>query len=114
MDNQWHYPFLLSHQEGYLLTLDVSTKKNVSKLKEATVKLKSDRETFAPLLIIPKSKNVDLKEDLEHELCLIPLFIANPDRSLTKAIISKLFTLISFTKGFSVINNNRSTCFLYL
>lgn len=112
MDNWWHCPFYQPIKENNLLTLSASTKKIVSKVTETTVILKFDKKTFARLLIIQKSRNVDLEEVLEHELPPYTTIYCKPRRIIDKNFHVK--NIYNNFKGNSAINNNRSICPSYL
>ena len=58
------------------------------------IAFKSDRETFARLLTIQQHRGFDLKEVLGYELSAVPLSIANPDGTLSKAQKSKLIHIL--------------------
>ena len=62
-----------------LRTFDSSTQKKRCKVKDTTVAIKSDRETFGRLLIIQQVRGIDLEEVLQYELSPLPLSISNPD-----------------------------------
>ena len=64
--------------------MSASTKKIVSKVTETTVIHKFDKKTFARLLIIQKSRNVDLEEVLEHELPPYTTIYCKPRRIIDK------------------------------
>ena len=83
-------------KKNKLHTFDSAAKQIfVMKVKDRDVAIKSDRETFARLLVIQKSRNVSIKEVLSFELSPVPLALANPDATLSKTAKSKLFTSLS-------------------
>ena len=78
-----------------LLTFESTEKKAASKPKGITVALRSDRDTFARLLLIQKDRDIDLKETLQFELTPLPLSLENADGTLSKTVKSKLFVQLS-------------------
>ena len=55
--------------------------------------VRSDRDTFARLLIMQKTRGTQLQEVLQYELASVPLDLSDPDAScsLCKAAKSELF-----------------------
>ena len=84
-----------SIKKNMLLTFESTEKKAASKPKDITVALRSDRDTFARLLLIQKDRDIDLKETLQFELTPLPLSLANADGTLSKTVKSKLFAELS-------------------
>ena len=82
-------------KKNMLLTFDSTEKKVASKPKGITVALRSDRDTFARLLLIQKDRDIDLKETLQFELTPLPLSLANTDGTLSKTVKSELFAQLS-------------------
>ena len=78
-----------------LLTFESTEKKAASKPKGITVALRSDRDTFARLLLIQKDRDIDLKETLQFELTPLPLPLANANGTLSKTVKSKLLAELS-------------------
>ena len=78
-----------------LLIFESTEKKAASKPKGITVALHSDRGTFAPLLLIQKDHDIDLKETLQFNLTPLPLSLANADGTFSKTVKSKLFAEVS-------------------
>ena len=75
-----------------LFTFESLMQKSVVKVKGIEVAIRSDRETFARMLVIREERDISLQKVLEYELSSLPLSIANPDGSLCKSDKSKLFT----------------------
>ena len=82
-------------KKNMLLTFDSTEKKVASKPKGITVALRSDRDTFARLLLIQKDRDIDLKENLKFQLTPLPLSLANADGTFSKTVKSKLFAELS-------------------
>jgi len=61
------------------------------KVNGQKIAIRADRETFARLLSIQQKRNVDLREVMRYELCVLPLSLANYDGTLRKTQKSKLF-----------------------
>ena len=59
-------------------------------IKDQTVAVKSDRQTFARLLMVQQNRNIDIKHVLNYELGSVPHSIANQDGTLRKSVKSKL------------------------
>ena len=60
-------------------------------MKGNNIAIKSDRETFARLLVIQGSRGINIRDVLCYELSSVPLSLANPDKTLRKTVKSKLF-----------------------
>ena len=82
-------------KKNMLLTFESTEKKAASKPKGITVALRSDRDTFARLLLIQKDRDIDLKENLKFQLTPLPLSLANADGTFSKTVKSKLFAELS-------------------
>ena len=82
-------------KKNMLLTFESTEKKAASKPKGITVALRSDRDTFARLLLIQKDRDIDLKETLQFELTPLPLPLANANGTLSKTVKSKLLAELS-------------------
>ena len=67
------------------------SKKKTVKVKEQMMTIKADRKTFARLMVIQKSRSVNLKDVLGYELSSVPLSLANPDGTLAKTTKVNLF-----------------------
>ena len=61
------------------------------KVNNTTINLKSDRETFARLLVVQQNRRISLQDVLKFELSSFPLALANPDGTMTKTMKVKLF-----------------------
>ena len=64
-----------------------STLKKVTKSKSSTgesISISTDRELFSRIVVVAKSRDIDLKEMLTYELSPVPLALAKPDGSLNK------------------------------
>ena len=77
-----------------LKTFATAVKKvTVSDSKEKTiVSVNADRQLFGRLVVVAKSRDIDLKSVLEHELSNVPLSLEKPDRTLNKGTKSKLMS----------------------
>ena len=62
------------------------------------IAIKNDRETFARLLVIQRTRETDIKEVLRHELSSEPLALSNPDTASTlcKTAKNELFKFLRF------------------
>ena len=90
-----------------LFTFESLMQTSVVKVKGIEVAIRSDRKTFARMLIIRGERDISLQKVLEYELSSLPLSIANPDGSLCKSDKSKLFTsLESFIPTVDIIPPN--------
>ena len=63
-------------------------------VKDQTVAIKSDRQTFARLLMVQQNRNIDIKHVLNYELGSVPHSIANQDGTLRKSVKSKLLDFL--------------------
>ena len=65
------------------------------------IAIKNDRETFARLLVIQRTRETDIKEVLRHELSSEPLALSNPDTSSTlcKTAKNELFKFLKISLG---------------
>lgn len=78
-------------KKNKLKTFSSLSKKITVKVKERMMTIKADRQTFARLMVIQKSRCVHLKDVLCYELSSVPLSLANPDGSLAKTTKVNLF-----------------------
>jgi len=78
-------------KKNKLRTFDVKKKTSTMKVNGQKIAIRADRETFARLLSIQQKRNVDLREVMRYELCVLPLSLANYDGTLRKTQKSKLF-----------------------
>lgn len=77
-----------------LKTFSNMSKKSVSNIKGKEVVLKSDRDLFARLVIIGKSRQVDLRNMMTYSLGPLPLPIAKADGTLMKTNKAKLLHML--------------------
>ncbi|MEM7298197.1 MAG: hypothetical protein AAF391_08030, partial [Bacteroidota bacterium] len=82
-------------KKNKLLTFGSKIKKPLSKSKGLVMALRSDRETFARMMLISKDRDISMRDTLKFELTSIPLSLANADESLSKTVKSKLFAALS-------------------
>ena len=73
-----------------------------SKGKEITVKM--NRHFFARLLILAKSRQIDMKEVLSYSLGIYPLSLATATGSIVKTVKSKLFEILESEVGNSEVD----------
>lgn len=73
-----------------LRTFNPKQARKVVKIKQKEVLLKADRKMFARLLVIQRSRSVDLREVLQYSLGPIAWSLANEDGSIYKSVKSKL------------------------
>ena len=95
-------------KKNKLPTFSSAKKTNVkdSKGKEITVKM--NRNFFARLLILAKSRQIDLEEVLSYSLGVYPLSLATASGTFVKTAKSKLFEILeSETKNSAVDISNR-------
>lgn len=78
-----------------LATFDALNKVKTCKVKDEVVTIKSDRETFARMLVVQRNRGIDLQQVLKYELSSQPLALSNPDGSMSKTVKSKLFASLS-------------------
>ena len=70
---------------------EVTLKVTVSDSKEKTIlSVNADQHLFCRIVIVAKSRDIDLKNVLKHELSNVPLSLAKPVGTLNKGINSKL------------------------
>ena len=86
----------------------MTKKTSVMKVKDQNVAICADRETFARLLSIQRTRNIDLREVMRYELGALPLSMANCDGTLRKTQKSKLFKHLETT--FSEVENLPANC----
>ena len=68
----------------------LSNKVKLRKAEEKEVTLNADRSLFGSLLVVAKSRHIDLREVLSYELSNVPYALAHPDGSLGKTTKSVL------------------------
>ena len=72
----------------------MSTKVNSKNGKGEVVAVKNSKRLFAKMLLIARSRDVDMKEVLQYSLRPFPLPLATSDGNLVKTVKSKLLHLI--------------------
>ena len=72
----------------------LSTKVNSKNGKGDVVAVKNSKKLFAKMLLIARSRDVDMKEVLQYSLRPFPLPLATSDDNLVKTVKSKLLHLI--------------------
>ena len=65
-----------------------------TKSKNQVAAVRTDRSTFARLLIVEQSWSMDMREVMQYNLGPLPYALASPDGSLAKTDKSKLLVLI--------------------
>ena len=72
----------------------MSTKVNSKNGKGDVVAVKNSKKLFAKMLLIARSRDVDMKKVLQYSLRPFPLPFATSDGNLVKTVKSKLLHLI--------------------
>ena len=85
-----------------LMTFSSKTKTMTDK-KGQTIAVKSTRNLFARLLVISKTREIDLKGLLSFSLSEFPLSIATASGDLVKTTKSKMFEILEKTAGSPVV-----------
>ena len=83
-------------KKNKLRTFDTAVAVKKIKVKGKDIAVRSDRETFARLLIIQKCRGIDMKV-LKYELSPVPLSLSNPDTlsTLCKTVKASLFKFLN-------------------
>ena len=63
----------------------------VVKTRNQNILLKSDRQTFARMMVIQQHRQLEIKHVLSFELSAVPVSLSNLDSTLRKSVKSKLF-----------------------
>ena len=93
---------LLSEEPDIFTTLKRNKLQTFSSAKKSTVKdskgkeitVKMNRHFLARLLILAKSRQIDMKEVLSYSLGIYPLSLATATGSIVKTVKSKLFEIL--------------------
>ena len=70
-------------KKNKLRNFDVVIIKKILKVHGKDIAIKNDRETFARLLVIRRTREIDIKEVLRHEPSSVPLAPSNLDNAST-------------------------------
>ena len=79
-------------------------------VKEKSLTLKADRDTFARLLVICGKREISLKEVLTYSLGPIPWSLATADGSFSKTVKSKLLDAIEKDVDNPMVNELPNNC----
>ena len=82
-------------KKNKLSTFDDMIIKKKLKVNEGSIALKADQNTFARLLIIQRSRSIDLEKVLNFELSPYPLSLCHLDGTMTKTVKSMLFACLA-------------------
>ena len=83
--------FLEKIQKKQLKTFDSIGKKKVYKVKDELIPVKADCDIFGRMLVIQRSRGVDLQDVLEYKLSSQPLSLSKPNGEMQKSDKSRLF-----------------------
>ena len=85
-------------KKNKLRNFDTAIITKIMKVHGKDIAIKNDRETFARLLVIQRTREIDIKEVLRHELSSVPLALSNPDTASTlcKTAKNELFKFLRF------------------
>ena len=73
------------------LKIFTATRRKSRAVKDKKIKsFSADRELFRRLMVIAKSRDLDLRLLFKHELSSVPMSLAHPDGSMRKAVKSRL------------------------
>ncbi|XP_028410493.1 uncharacterized protein LOC114533190 [Dendronephthya gigantea] len=86
-------------ERNKLQTFSSSRKTTGKESKGKEINTKMNRNFFARLLVIAKSREIDLKEVLSYSLGAYPLSLATPTGGLVKTAKSKLFEIVESKAG---------------
>ena len=104
-----NFGFYKPIKKNKLRIFNIAIITKINKVNGKDVLIKNDRETFAILLVIQRTREIDVKEVLRHELSSVPLALSNPDTpsTLSKTANNELFKFLKISHGtVSVISMN--------
>ena len=83
-------------KKNKLCNFDTTIVTKIIKVNGKDIAIKNDRETFAKLLVIQRTRENDIKELLRHELSSVPLALSNLDTAsiLCKTAKNELFKFL--------------------
>jgi len=90
-----------------LRTVKIDTFKVLNKTptttREKVITLNADRALFGRLLVVARTRDVNLKEVLSYELCSVPVALVHPDGTLRKTPKSSLMMILKKNVESSII-----------
>ena len=88
-------------KKNKLRNFDTAIITKIMRVHGKDIAIKSDRETFVRLLVIQRTRKIDIKEVLRHELSPVPLALSNPDTASTlcKTAKNELFKFLKISLG---------------
>ena len=88
-------------KNNMLRNFDTAIRTKIMKVHGKDITTKNDRETFARLLVIQRTREIDIKEVLRHELSLVPLALSNPETASTlcKTAKNEFFEFLKISLG---------------
>ena len=76
-------------------TFKVTTRKiSLKGTRGKVVTLNADRELFGRLLVVAKTRSINLKEILSYELSCVPVSLVHPDGTMRKTVKSALMPIL--------------------
>ena len=76
-------------------TFKVTTQKiSLKRTRGKVVTLNADRELFGRLLVVAKTRSINLKEILSYELSCVPVSLVHPDGTMRKTVKSALMPIL--------------------